>query len=316
MEIPTLDERLSILGRHLRKDGYDFITPTPATHARVLARKENSSSILRDVFGWNRPFLPDQLPGQYRAFLGDDDLFEAGEKFRARVRFTRLDKLLLAHSAYPTVGADAVFFGPDTYRFCQALRALSEREPHFRPHSCVDIGAGTGAGGLLSASLFPSLQEIALVDINAQSLPFSRANAALNGIHIARSIRSDILQAWDRPADLIISNPPYLVDSAIRAYRHGGGDWGATLSVRILDQALRHLRTDGHLLLYTGSAIVDGRDKFLEEAEPILRARTVRYRYEQLDPDVFGEELEKAPYDRADRIAIMVLDVKGSDLKQ
>src|SRR6185312_17362126 len=106
------------------------------------------------------------------------------------------------------------------------------------------------------------------------------------------------------------------VDSAFRAYRHGGGDWGASLSVRILEQALSRLSPDGHLLLYTGSAIVDGQDKFLEAATPVLEASTLWYRYEELDPDVFGEELETRPYDQADRIATVLLHVRGSDLKR
>jgi hypothetical protein len=31
----------------------------------------------------------------------------------------------------------------------------------------------------------------------------------------------------------------------------------------------------------------------------------VRFTYEEIDPDVFGEELEYSPYDRADRIAVV-----------
>jgi len=36
-----------------------------------------------------------------------------------------------------------------------------------------------------------------------------------------------------------------------------------------------------------------------------LATRNVRFDYEEIDPDVFGEELERAPYDRADRIAVV-----------
>ena len=127
---------------------------------------------------------------------------------------------------------------------------------------------------------------------------------------------SDVLSAWEGTADLIIANPPYLVDPALRAYRHGGGDWGASLSLRILEEGLSRLSRAGHLLLYTGSAIVDGQDKFLQAALPILQNGTLEYRYRELDPDVFGEELDKWPYDRADRIATVLLHVKGSDLKR
>jgi hypothetical protein len=318
VECAFFSSRLEALGRRLKEDGYHFYTPTPLTHARVLARPCRGPDILQDVFGWNRSAIAADLPNRYRDFLHDPELFDAADdgRYRARVRFSRLGPLLLAHSAYPTDEADAVFFGPDTYRFATAIRALHEREPDFAPVRCVDIGAGTGAGGLLCACLFPTLREIALLDINPRALTFTASNIAMNGIEAAFPRRSDILQAWQGPADLIISNPPYLRDPAMRTYRHGGGDWGVLLSIRILEEALPHLAIGGHLLLYTGSAIVGGKDKFLEAAKPILEKRTIRYRYEELDPDIFGEELEAWPYDQADRIASVVLHVRGSDLKR
>lgn len=312
-----LSDQLEALGRALKEDGYLFCTPTPLTHARILARERFGSDVLRDVFGWNKPVSAIRLAAKYHRFLHDPDLFsaEAGG-YRAKVRFSCLGPLLLAHSGYPTKEADAVFFGPDTYRFAHAIQALRDREPGFRPGSCVDIGAGTGAGGLFCALLFPSLRHVALLDINSRALEFAAANIALNGIKIASPRHSDILSAWAGAADLIVTNPPYLVDPALRAYRHGGGGWGTSLSVRILEQALTRLSLGGHLLFYTGSAIVDGQDKFLESALPTLEKRTIRYRYDEIDPDVFGEELDKQPYDRADRIATVMLHVKGSDLKR
>lgn len=303
------------MGHCLKVDGYDFRTPTPLTHGRVLARGRPGADILRDAFGWNRPVLPNSLSPAYREFLTDPALFlRTGGEYRAKVRFSTLGPLLLGHSGYPTEEADAVFFGPDTYRFTRAIHAFREREPDFAPQTCADIGAGTGAGGLFCASLFPSLNTIALLDINPRALAFATANIALNGISIAEAHFSDILSGWDGPVDLIVSNPPYLIDPSGRAYRHGGGDWGTLLAARILEQSLTRLHPNGHLLLYTGSAIVDGRDTFLETARPILDRYAIRCRYEEIDPDVFGEELDRPPYDRAERIATVLLHVKGPDL--
>ena len=314
----ALTGQLVALGRLLDRDGYAFCTPTPDTHRRVLARPLFGADSLREVFGWNRPFQPQQLSEAYHVFLANEDIFEPLKdgRFRSRIRFSRLAELLLAHSGYPTQENDAVFFGPDTYRFAHAIQALRDREPGFSPSTCVDIGAGSGAGGLFCATLFPSLSCVGLVDINHRALAFAAANSALNGIPVASPQMGDVLKSWPGDADLIISNPPYLVDSASRVYRNGGGDWGASLPVRILREALDRLGRDGHLLLYTGSAIVAGQDKFLEAARPILEMRTVQYRYDESDPDVFGEELEKPPYDQADRIATAVLHVKGSDIKR
>jgi hypothetical protein len=41
-----------------------------------------------------------------------------------------------------------------------------------------------------------------------------------------------------------------------------------------------------------------------------LAGRGVRWSYEEIDPDVFGEELEVAPYDRADRIAVVAATIE------
>ena len=61
------DDLLLRLARLLRDGGYRFVTPTPATHARVNARPGNAwARSAEDVFGWSRPFrragvLPDAV---------------------------------------------------------------------------------------------------------------------------------------------------------------------------------------------------------------------------------------------------------------
>ena len=58
-------------------------------------------------------------------------------------------------------------------------------------------------------------------------------------------------------------------------------------------------------LLYTGSAIVRGHDALHEELAGIAEAAGLKLDYRELDPDVFGEELETAPYREVDRIAVV-----------
>jgi hypothetical protein len=41
--------------------------------------------------------------------------------------------------------------------------------------------------------------------------------------------------------------------------------------------------------------VVAGRDYFLERARPLLEARGASFDYFELDPDVFGEELDSHP---------------------
>jgi hypothetical protein len=101
-------------------------------------------------------------------------------------------------------------------------------------------------------------------------------------------------------------------DDAERLYRDGGGSYGEALSVRIARESVAKLGPRGTLVLYTGAAIVDGVDRFYEALKPTLEACGGEVTYEELDPDVFGEELERPNYARVERIAAVGLRVRGS----
>ena len=300
------DEALLALALAVRATGYRFITPTPATHERVNRRPGNRwARGLTDVFGWSRPFRDGVLPGAMMDLLAAaGELERAGEGWRSRVRLSGLGGELFLHSAYPTAAADAVFFGPDTYRFAGALEAwLEDGAPVGR---AVDIGAGAGPGGIVVAKARPGA-EVVLADINPAALRLARLNALLAGTPGVAARRSDLLSDVDGLFDLIISNPPYLNDRAERAYRHGGGPLGAGLSLAVVGAACKRLAPGGTLLLYTGVAIVDGADPFREAAVSLLDGAGLCWTYRELDPDVFGEELDTEAYARADRIAAVVL---------
>lgn len=306
------DEALVTLGRTLRERGYRFVTPTPATHAIVNARQESAHArSLTDVFGWSRPFRSGALADEIADLAWSAGIIEETDRGpRSTVRFSSLDGMLFMHSAYPTTQSDAVFFGPDTYRFARALKSAAA-EPCPRAMQVIDIGCGSGAGGIYLHHLLKDRCDVDLIlgDINPNALRFARINATLNQCSAA-VVHSDVLHDIEGNADLIIANPPYLVDAAKRAYRHGGGDYGGALSVRIVEESVPRLRRGGRLMLYTGSAVVDGVDTFRREIDPLLSRLGQPYTYEEIDPDVFGEELQEAPYRNADRIAVVVLTVR------
>lgn len=106
-----------------------------------------------------------------------------------------------------------------------------------------------------------------------------------------------------------MANPPYLLDASERAYRHGGGMLGAGLSLAIVDAALERLEAGGSLLLYTGVAMVEGGDPFLARIRERLASREWDWDYQELDPDVFAEELDSPAYREAERIAVVGLRV-------
>ena len=303
-----VEAKLLQLARSVRSAGYAFTTPTPATHARVNARPGSAwAQDLAGVFGWSRPFREDAVPPEILALMREAGVLVPDDaSLRSAVRLSSLDGLLFMHSAYPTTAGDSVFFGPDTYRFARAILAhLSKGAPVGR---AVDIGCGAGPGAILIARTCRDAEVLA-VDINPTALQLTRVNAALAGVQVA-ALESDLLSAVPGSFDLIVSNPPYLVDPGARAYRHGGGPLGAGLSLAILDAALDRLAPGGTLLLYTGAAIVNGTDPFKMAAIAQIGGSGASWTYEELDPDVFGEELEGGVYTAVDRIAAVVLTVR------
>lgn len=316
MDIPfsRTDEALLQLARALKASGYSFITSTPLTHARINARKENAwAKSVRDVFGWSRLFTREILPAQIWELMKSAQIVEAHENgFRSTLRLSSLrsglkDELFW-HSAFPTIQNDAVFFGPDTYRFALAIESWLAAGAS-TPRRIVDIGCGSGVGAVLMGRAFPDAEVLA-GDINQSALRLTKINAALAGTRNIQAQHSDLLDGVEGGFDMILANPPYLLDATERAYRHGGGSFGEGLSLAILEAAIERLNSNGVLLLYTGAAVVDGCDPLREAIEKRIDRAGFEYSYREVDPDVFGEELENAAYENAERIAAVVLTLK------
>jgi methylase of polypeptide subunit release factors len=306
-----LPDAIASIGEHLRSRGYAFTTVTPETHRRVIANNPMCRDVLRDVFGWNRSFAVDDLDTSVVDAMQRAQLFDpvgqSDSLRRSAIRFASYGDELFAHSAFPTDSSQSVFFGPDSYRFARLIeQTLAE---HHRPvRTIVDIGCGSGVGGLVAAKTVEA-SHVVLADINPLALQFAEGNTRLAGIANPRFVVSDVFASIAGDADVIVSNPPYLADAKERLYRHGGTHFGAELSVRILRESLPRLRSGGVIVLYTGSAIVDGVDTFWSRALPLLRGSEFSFRYTELDPDVFGEELDRKHYEAVERIAAVGLVV-------
>jgi methylase of polypeptide subunit release factors len=304
---------LLALGRLLRERDYRFITVTPATHRRVNRRPENAwAQDLRGALGWSRPWRAGVLPADVEAQLLDaglrEDVEEDGKPgHRARIRASTIGRQLYFHSAWPTDDDEAVFFGPDTYRYVAALRRSLSSELLRRPvRRAVDIGCGAGPGAIELALCCPDATVYG-TDINDDALALTGINAELNGAAQIIPCRSNLLDGVDGHFDVVMSNPPYILDADQLSYRHGGGEHGAELSIQIVKAGLARLHPGGSLLLYTGVAIVDGADRFLDAIRPVLIDTCEEWRYEELDPDIFGGQLECEGYEQVERIAAVWL---------
>ncbi|MEJ7934838.1 class I SAM-dependent methyltransferase [Sphingobium sp. AN558] len=296
---------LSLL-RYLYAIEYRFVTISPASHRRVLARRVGQPGhSLHDVLGWSMPFGPGTIDPQVESLLRNAGaLDEAGSgMYRSRVRVSAVHHRLFLHSAYPTDAEDAVFLGPDSYRFADLVSRELARTPLAPAARIVDIGTGSGVGAIVAADMTPAA-EVFMTDINSRALELAQVNAQAAGLAItAREGRN--LDGFDGLVDLAIANPPYVIDPARRAYRDGGEQKGGQISLEMTRSALSALKPGGQCILYTGSAIVNGADLLKAALVDLAIELDCRLRYDELDPDVFGEELENPDYQDVDRIAVV-----------
>ncbi len=83
---------------------------------------------------------------------------------------------------------------------------------------------------------------------------------------------------------------------------HGGG-----ASLQIARVALQRLAPGGRLILYTGAAIVGGSNPLYAALRTLAAEHGCAMRAREIDPDVFGEELDKPGYIDVERIAVMAV---------
>lgn len=299
------DTRLVALLRALRRKDYRFVTPTPATHARIVARSDRQDArTLDDVLGWSMPYRPGVLDAEIEGLLdAAGQIEQVGDRRRATVRVSSLGEQLFLHSAYPTTEERAVFFGPDSYRFADLIRQELSKCPQRHGAQMVDIGTGSGVGGIVAASACPGLT-VHLTDINPQALRCARINAEAAGVAVT-TIESATVDDVPGAIDIATANPPYIIDADSRMYRDGGDMHGGRVSLDMARMAVARLAPEGRLILYTGSAIVRGLDPLRIALTDTAREYGAAITYRELDPDVFGEELEEDAYRDVDRIALV-----------
>ena len=280
---------------------YQFTAPTPETHRRVVARASmRTAHNLRGVFGWSLPFDEGLVGPDILALLrGARFLREAPSGYKSKVRASRVRGRLFLHSAYPTTSDESVFLGPDSIRFADFLIAqLAEAQGVAR---LVDIGAGAGVGGIIAGRELPGAA-VELVDINLAALGLARVNAVHAGVS-AVAYESDGVERVAPGFDIAIANPPFIIDEDGPSYRAGGGMHGAEHSLDWTMAAALKLAPGGRVLLYTGSAIVEGRDALAAALEAQLPSLGCSLNYRELDPDIFGDQLDHPGYEEVERIA-------------
>jgi ribosomal protein L3 glutamine methyltransferase len=131
------------------------------------------------------------------------------------------------------------------------------------PRRVLDLCTGAGCLAVLAAQAFPRAR-VDASDLSRGALSVARRNVARQRLlSRVRLVRSDLMAGLGRRRyDLILSNPPYVDATAMRAlpreYRHeprlalAGGPDGLALVRGILQQAYAHLAPRGLLVCEIG----------------------------------------------------------------
>jgi len=298
----ALLELLGVLDGH----DYRFVTATPGTHTRVVARPDRQEArSLRDVLGWSLPFAPGVVPEDVLALLQAAGAVSPrdGGRMGADLRVSSVRNTLFLHSAFPTLAHDSVFLGPDSYRFADLIAARMGSLP--AGARILDYAAGAGVGGIIAARQHRDSM-LTLADVNPKASFLSSINAEFAGLD-HRIVTATTPTAVPGDFDLIVTHPPFMMDSEGRAYRDGGDLYGARLSLDWVLAGIEKLTAGGRLILHTGVSIVDGRDVLLERIEAEVRGPEWTVDYHELDPDIFSEDLDQPAYAEVERIAAVGL---------
>ena len=142
----------------------------------------------------------------------------------------------------------------------------------------LDLGAGSGCIGITFAlELAPSIQEVCFSDINPKAMQVLRKNHTRLLRNSAQDhsgiefffIRSDLFASEkfiSKKFDLILSNPPYILEDEIPFLSREVADHEPRQALivpnknflrRLLREAFRHLRTGGYLYLENNPRVIE-----------------------------------------------------------
>jgi len=159
------------------------------------------------------------------------------------------------------VTPDVLIPRPETELVIEEALSSCPHKPLVR--NIIDVGTGSGCLAVILAVEFASASVIA-IDSSPMALAVARRNA--NRHHLSERlafIHGDLLQGATGPADLIVSNPPYVPDGDAATLQpevarfepatalYGGAD-GLAVIRRLLSAAAGHLAPEGRLIVEFG----------------------------------------------------------------
>lgn len=158
------------------------------------------------------------------------------------------------------VTRDVLVPRPETELIVEEALAFAREHPVRR---AIDVGTGTGCVAIAIASELPEVR-ITATDLSLPAIEVARRNAAVLGVDGRIEFHlGDVLDDVDGPADLIVSNPPYvpehmaaqLAPEVIEYEPHAalfGGETGLEVIAALFQQAPARLAAGGRLVVEFG----------------------------------------------------------------
>jgi release factor glutamine methyltransferase len=148
---------------------------------------------------------------------------------------------------------------PETEELVEWISNLTFQRPKFR---ALDVGTGSGVIALSLALKFPDAQ-IYGVDVSREALDLAAENAQRLGLkERVHFVAGSLLESFIERFDLIVANLPYVATSdrstLSREVLHDpeialfGGETGAELISKLIEEAAAHLEPGGMLALEIG----------------------------------------------------------------
>jgi release factor glutamine methyltransferase len=155
----------------------------------------------------------------------------------------------------------------------------------------LDVGTGSGVLGLYCAMRGA---KVTITDEDEEALRYAQKAAQTLGLNLSALV-SDLFSNIAGQFDLVVFNPPYLPSIGREDRTIDGGDAGAILSRKFLEDLGKHLKADGFALLLVSSlnnlssliaehseyafSVLAKRDLFFEELQVLslkFRGKTIR----------------------------------------
>ena len=228
-------------------------------HNGVPEARRDASSLLSFVLGKDRTFLISHAEDP----VDDDSLDRLREFVERRAAGEPLQYVTGVQDFYGRefrVTPDVLIPRPETELLVEAALEVSNGE------FICDVGTGSGCIAITLLCERPGARTVA-VDKSAAALEIAKFNAAKQSVtDRAVFVVSDCFDALDRNEhqfDLIVSNPPYVSESALAGLQRevrdheplvalSPGSDGLSIIRRLLTDAPAFLKSNGYLLMEIG----------------------------------------------------------------